>query len=284
MTSANRRDYDAIVLDLDGTLLDDSSGIPDGTLSALQAAARSGVRVMIATGRSELATIPVLEQLDFDTLAMVYNGAAVYCPRTTRLVEERVLSNRTVAQALDFAREQSLLVVTMSAGAKSSIAPRDEIERDALRGMHGLETVDGWDLPRERLIRITFFEQSGDSQALEERILGAIGAPIYLTHFPLSMLVSHASSSMAVVDLHPPCRGKGEALRILEEHYGIARERVIAVGDAANDLPMIEAAGLGVAVGNAVPEVLAIADRVIGDNNSGALERLVREVWGLSDS
>jgi hypothetical protein len=276
----NRRDYDAIVLDLDGTLLDDTERIPEGTFRALQAARRSGVRVMIATGRSELATTDVLEQLELDTFATVYNGAAVYCPKARRLVEERVLSNRTTAQALDFAREESLLVVTMHAGGKNAIVPRDEVEYAALRGMHGLVTVPGWELPRERLIRITFFASGEDSGALETRVRAAVSSPVYLTHFPLSMLVSHATSPLSVVDLHAPCRGKAESLRVLEEQYGIPAARVVAVGDAANDLPMIEAAGLGVAMSRAIPEVRAASGRVIGDNNTATIGELVHELFG----
>ena len=69
--------------------------------------------------------------------------------------------------------------------------------------------------------------------------------------------------------------GKAEALRVVEERYGITPERVCAVGDADNDLPMLRAAGLGVAMGNALPEIQAEADLVIGANDTDAIAALV---------
>ena len=56
-------------------------------------------------------------------------------------------------------------------------------------------------------------------------------------------------------------------------------QRVVAVGDATNDVPMFEAAGLGVAMANGMPEARAAADRVIGDNNSDALAELLDELF-----
>ena len=87
---------------------------------------------------------------------------------------------------------------------------------------------------------------------------------------------------MMAVDVHPPCRGKAEGLRWLEERYGIPPARVVAVGDATNDLPMIEEAGLGVVMSNGMPEAKERADRLIGDNNSDALAELIEELFGPS--
>jgi hydroxymethylpyrimidine pyrophosphatase-like HAD family hydrolase len=82
-----------------------------------------------------------------------------------------------------------------------------------------------------------------------------------------------------VLDIHPPCRGKGEALRVLEELYGIPAARVVAVGDATNDIPMFELAGLSVAMENSMGEALAVAQRVIGSNNGPAIAELVEELF-----
>ena len=72
---------------------------------------------------------------------------------------------------------------------------------------------------------------------------------------------------------------ESDGLRILAERYGIQAERVVAVGDATNDIPMLEAAGLGVAMGNAMEQTRAMADRVIGHNNSDAIAELMEELF-----
>ena len=101
--------------------------------------------------------------------------------------------------------------------------------------------------------------------------------PIYVSHFPLSVLPRHSTNPYSAIDVHAPCRGKAEALRFLAETRGIPPERVIAVGDADNDIPMLREAGLGVAMGNALPEVHAEADEVIEDHRGDAIARLIEE-------
>ena len=274
------RSYDAILLDLDGTLVDDDDRIHPYTLAALRRAAEAGVRVMIATGRSELATIPVLEQLGLDSPAVVFNGAGVYCPARKRLLEERVLSERTLGRAVRFGEERGHMTVTMCAGVKYATAPRSDVEQLALRDMTGVEYVERERMRTQRALRVTFFsDRHATSQEFADEVESSLGQPVYITHFPLHCLPHHRASKLLVCDVHPPCKGKAEALRVLEETYAIGAERVVAVGDAGNDVPMLLAAGLGVAVGNAFEDALAVADRVIGVNTSDAIGRLVEELF-----
>ncbi|MFT5284504.1 MAG: Cof subfamily protein (haloacid dehalogenase superfamily) [Planctomycetota bacterium] len=272
--------YKAILLDLDGTLVNDQNEIPEYTKTALRALNRRDIRVMISTGRSELATTGILEQLEIENLAIVYNGAGVYCPRTKRLVEERVVSGVTIAKTMEFARQEDLFVVVSRAGAKFSYAPRNEIEAAAISEMRGLQICEPDQLPNEYLIRLTLFSLDTEYERQEKRMAEFIERPVYTTSFPLSMLAHHRDSPMHVLDVHAPCLGKGEALRVLSEKYGIAAEHVVAVGDAMNDVPMLEAAGLGVAMQDSTPDVLKVADRVIGSNNSNAIGELVDELFG----
>jgi hydroxymethylpyrimidine pyrophosphatase-like HAD family hydrolase len=76
----------------------------------------------------------------------------------------------------------------------------------------------------------------------------------------------------------PAAASKGVALRHLCEHLGVPLERTIAVGDQENDLEMIEAAGLGVAMPSAPERVRALADRVAPGAREGGLLALFREL------
>jgi hydroxymethylpyrimidine pyrophosphatase-like HAD family hydrolase len=257
-------------------------------VAALQAAAARGVRVMVVTGRSELATIPVLDELGLDSPAVVFNGAGVWSTAERRLIEERVLSERTLARAFHFGRERGLLTVAMCAGIKYALRPRGEVERLALRDMTGVTFIEPESWPAGpaasgaigRVIRVTFFSDSHENSAdFARAVEQELDQPVYLTHFPLRVLAHHRESALDVVDVHPPCRGKGEALRFVHESFGIRPERMVAVGDATNDLPMFEGAGLAVAMSSGMPEAIAAADRVIGDNNSTALADLVEELF-----
>jgi hydroxymethylpyrimidine pyrophosphatase-like HAD family hydrolase len=68
-------------------------------------------------------------------------------------------------------------------------------------------------------------------------------------------------------------------VRVLRELHGIEAARIVAVGDATNDVPMFEAAGLAVAMEVSMPQAKSAAARVIGDCNSGAIGELVEELF-----
>ncbi|MDZ4774648.1 MAG: HAD family hydrolase [Planctomycetota bacterium] len=274
------RDYDAILIDLDGTLLNEESAIHPRTIAACRASEASGVRVMIATGRSTISTRPVVLELGMKTPAVVFNGAGLWDPRSDKMLEERVLGPKTLARAIEFGRTRELLTVLMASQAKYANTPVTPLQVDALRGLQGLQIVPRDELRGDHIVRVTFYSEThADSIALSDDVRAAIDAPIYITHFPLSWLPMHRESRASCLDLHPPCRGKAEGVRILGERYGIPPERIVAVGDATNDIPMFEAAGLAVAMQGSMVEALAAADRVIGSNNSTALAELIEELF-----
>lgn len=275
--------YKAILLDLDGTLVDDTGEVLPETRAALRAARARGVRTVVATGRSELHTRELLLDLEIDEPAIVFNGAALWCPVESRLIEERILSDRTFERARRFASERDLLFLAQCAGEKLAVASSSADDALVLRDFYGVRFVDAAELagPRSiRAIRATVFSRAhGDSAQLALEVEAALAQPIYTTHFPLSALAQHRDSDLHVVDVQPPCRGKAEALRLLDERYGIAPAQVVAVGDATNDLPMFRAAGLSVCMGSGMPEAQAEADRVIGSNNEPSIARLIEELF-----
>jgi hydroxymethylpyrimidine pyrophosphatase-like HAD family hydrolase len=269
-----------LLLDLDGTLIGPSGQPHPRTKAVLQRLIASEAYVMIATGRSEAGTRGVLADLGLEFPAVVFNGAAVYCPKRDRLIEERTLADQTVARVLAFTRERDMPVVVMGAGAKWAREPKSETERRALRGLEDLNLVAQDELPVERLIRITAFSDAyTDSAALAADLAGAVARPVYYTDFPLSALYEHAGSPYQVVDVQPPCRGKGEALRYLDEVHGVAASQVVAVGDATNDIPMFERAGLAVAMRDAMAAAAAVADRSIGGAETDTIAELVEELF-----
>jgi len=277
-----RSEYEALLVDLDGTLLDDRGRVRPASREALRALDEAGVPVMIATGRSTVASLPVHEELGLRTPMMVFNGAAFHCPREGRLVEERILSNRVLERALTFGRERDHLMVFQLAQEKFATPPRDASEEAALSHFHGLEVVELDKLPSEYVIRVIYYSAAhASSEELCEEVRAALRDPVYLTAFPLELLVQHRGSPLQVVDVHAPSRGKAEGLRFIEERYGVPARRVVAIGDASNDVPMLREAGLGVAMEGSCPLTQAAADRVIGDNNGDAIAELVAELFGL---
>lgn len=274
------RAYDAIVLDIDGTLLDDREQLSDRTRTALAHARQAGVVVMLATGRSHGGTRDIARLLELSAPCVVLNGAAVYSSAEDRLLECRHLHEALVEDLLSFALEAQLLATVARAEAQYAREPSPR-EAELIRDFAWLKCVPHASLPRSQVLRLTLFsQQHTDSRALREDIARIAGdRAAYYTHFPLAALAGFRDSPAQVVDVQPACAGKAEALRVLADRFGIPAARVVAVGDAGNDLPILQAVGLGVAMGNATPEVKRAAHRVIGDNDSDALAELIEELF-----
>lgn len=274
------RAYDALLLDLDGTLLTPDETVHPRTLEAILEAERQGVEVMVVTGRSKISAMPVLAELELGAPSVLFNGCAVWCHDEERMLEERTLSNRTLARLHRWAAERAAQVIVMTADEKLALAPRSDAERRNFDGFMGVQFVDRDELLRDYTIRLSFLVECGEqgSAAVARDLERAAGAPIYVSHFPLSILPRHRTNPYSAIDVHAPCQGKAEAIRFLAETKGISAERVVAVGDADNDVPMLRAAGLGVAMGNALPEVRAEADRVVADHGTAAIAELVEDL------
>jgi hydroxymethylpyrimidine pyrophosphatase-like HAD family hydrolase len=84
--------------------------------------------------------------------------------------------------------------------------------------------------------------------------------------------------SVEVLEVFDPSVNKWEGIQHVARRHGIRPEQIIAIGDDVNDLHMIRNAGLGVAMGNAKPEVKAIAKRIIGSNQDEGLAAFLEEL------
>ncbi|HMI90372.1 MAG TPA: HAD family hydrolase, partial [Polyangiales bacterium] len=273
------RSYDALVLDVDGTLLGDDERVHPRTLQALLRARAAGVVVMLATGRAHGSTRGLMRELGLDSPALVYNGAALYCPSEDRLIERRVLADQLVDELHALTTPRDLLTVVEHGDERYARAARSSHEASLLAWL-GCVLRPLEPLALGQTVRFTIFsEQHHDSLALHDEVRNVVSQPAYYTHFGLAMLAGFRNSNVQGLDVHPVCEGKAEVFRVLQARFGIPSARVVAVGDADNDLPMLSGAGLGVAMGNATEEAKRAARRVIGDNCSDALATLIEELF-----
>ena len=273
----------ALILDLDGTLLSDEGVIHPHTRSALHRIHQEGVRVMVATGRSEQSAAPAVDDLGIHLPTIIYNGAALWCPKDRQLIRERLIEADHLDVILDFAHAEDLMPVVMCADTKKAFTARPEVLKFPLHDMNNIKVVSESDLRLEKPIRLSVFSQRHENAAdFADEIRQIHDSDAYMTWFPLNLLPELRNSPLKVVDIQPACEGKKEALIYLEEKEGIRPEEVVAIGDAPNDIPMVTEAGLGIAMGNAMDELKEVADRIIGDNASGTIGDLVDELWPAS--
>lgn len=258
--------YRALLLDLDGTLLDRAGAVSPRNRAAVRNAVDAGVEVWIATGRSVCATLATYRALGLATPACCYNGAVLYCGRTARWLSHLSLADEALREIVEFCLERDLFFVIFHDDWKYTLRPTRAEHARFLSLLEQVRVVERDGLPRHGATKVSFAAEAGDLAAFERRFAAR---PLYQERFPVRVIPGFEGLSFVVCDLlTAACRGKAEAIHFLEAERGIPPEAVIAVGDHLNDLPMIRAAGLGVAMGNAPEEVRRAAKAVIGRHDA----------------
>lgn len=253
-----------IALDLDGTLLDDRKQISRRSLRALRAAADQGVLLVPATGRT-VAGIPTeLLALPGVQYAITANGARVMDLTENRALSEDYIPRDLALQVYDLLTQYECLVDLFQDGqgytteANAAQADRyvpENLRAYVLNSRLRLPDLRAFIAGQERgLEKLTLFFLSEEERQKAWAEVAALGLEV-VSSLPLNMEISAAGVT------------KGSGLRALAKALSLPAEALMACGDGGNDIPMITAAGLGVAMGNAFPEVKAAADFITRTNN-----------------
>ncbi len=243
-----------IALDLDGTTITHAGVLRPAVRDAVQAVAATGMHIVVATGRSIVATTPILDALGLTTGYVVCsNGAVTLALDTDEPQGYQILETVTFdpAPALELLRDSwpdaVIAVEELGVGFKVS-APFPDGELD------GELRVVTWDeLVADPVTRVTFRSPTGTSEDFEE-----LAERIGLHE------VNYNIGFTAWMDINPEGVSKGSALELLRRRLQVEPMHTVAVGDQRNDLEMLQWAARGVAMGNAPEEVKAVADEVTG--------------------
>ncbi|MFE9428771.1 HAD family hydrolase [Kitasatospora sp. NPDC006697] len=262
--------YRLVATDLDGTLLTPEGTVTERTVAALATAVAAGAVHIVVTGRSASWARPVLDRVGYTGLAVCGQGAQVYDSGEHRLLTSMTLDRQVAALALE--------KLSAEVGPLALAASRDGVEGEVVATAgYRLSNPDlpvlRVEEPRELLtepISKMYVQHAEltDDQLCEtaQRVVGQLVTPVV--------------AGPAIVELLPLGLSKATGLAVAARRLGLAAADTIAFGDMPNDLPMFRWAGYGVAMGNAHPELLAIADEVTLSNAEDGvavvLERLFR--------
>ena len=275
-----------IAFDLDGTLLDNDKQIPEENLRALCAAAERGVLLVPATGRILRGIPPALRELPFLRYFILSNGALVYDVQEERALYRGDVPLALTLRVMDYLDTQPVLYdcyqndVGWMSRSMFEQTPEffvnepfmlDMIERLRIRVPDLKETLREHGEPVQK---ISVFFRPED----RERRLW------HLAHFSELFPELIASTSISNnMELNSARAGKGNGLLALCAALGIAPEDCMCFGDESNDLPMLRAAGRGVAMGNASGELKAAADAVCESNLDCGVAKEIRRVLSLDE-
>ena len=266
--------YKLLVLDVDGTLLNDEREISKRTLAALLKVQQMGVRIVLASGRPTYGLMPLAKTLElgnYGGFVLSYNGCQIIKAQNGEILFERRINPEMLPYLEKKARKNGFAIFTYHDDTLITDSPDNEyIKNEALLNNLKIIREDEFstaiDFAPCKCMLVSDKEKAliGLEQHWEKRLAGTLDAfrsePYFLEVVPCGV-------------------NKANTLGALLEHLGVTREEVIAVGDGVCDVTMLQLVGMGVAMGHSQDSVKVCADYVTASNEEDgvalAVEKLI---------
>ncbi|MDE7336806.1 MAG: Cof-type HAD-IIB family hydrolase [Clostridia bacterium] len=263
--------YKAIFCDFDGTIYRSDHKISQATKEAVKKYVDAGGKFVISTGRLFSAIYPKTQELGLDADVIVYQGAGIYDIKTKKQIFGQFFNREDAVNALKY----------IEALGSDNYVPLVYIN-DICHAQSGNEYV-------EEFVKICNISYKTTGIPLSEYVANCKDKPVKVLALMQSELCDEFISQSAekftglafmrshacVVEIITKGINKGLAISWLCDKYGISTDEAIAMGDSENDIAMIEAAGMGVAMGNAMPKVKQVADFIADTNDNDGVAKVI---------
>jgi len=262
--------YKLIATDLDDTLLDAEGRISKEDKEAIIKVQEKGIKYVLASGRPTFAMKHLATELQlekFQSFLISFNGAVIYDVANKKTVFEDSLTSQDAHRLYDFAKENSCEIITYL---------EDTIVSEGYNEFIQVEL----DITKMPLIQVANFKHS-----IQENVIKCIllAAPEHLAVMEEKLkekygsLYSIARSKPFFLEVTRKGIDKGETLKRLCTLLNISLDESIAVGDSYNDITMLEAAGVAIAVENAKEAVKDVADFITLSNTENGTKHFIEK-------
>ena len=255
-----------VALDIDGTVVDETNAISPAVQAAVDAVRAAGIHVVLSTGRAVPGVVEVAERLGIDLpqgeggLGVASNGAVVFSYDPFEIVHSVTFdASEAVMRVLEQVPDAIVAVEDIGVGYRvNKHFPAGEVSGE-------ITVQDIEQLIAEPVARVVIRAPEHDADDFAKVVAG-LG--LHDTNYYIGYT--------AWLDIAPDGVSKASGLDVLCERLGIEAADVLAVGDGHNDLEMLRWAGRGVAMGQAPPDLLAVADDVTGSVHEDGLAAELR--------
>lgn len=268
-----------LAFDMDDTLLDGRGKLSEGSRAAIMRAMEKGYHVVIATGRVLAALPKDVVAVEGVQYAITSNGARITDLHTGKVLLENLIAPEAIDAVDPYLHDEDVMIeIFFDDGVyanRKDLAHLEDFGRTSEKSrQYALATRQPVDdvlallkANKDRMENINLI------MADSEKRLRWLAE---LKQFPGVTACSSMPNNIEIGGLHV---SKADALEELAAYLGLGKENIMAFGDSSNDEQMIVRAGIGVAMGNAVPELLDVADYIAPTNEDDgaayALERLL---------
>ena len=269
---------DIIALDLDGTLLNSGKELSQTNKDTLAQAASAGWAIVPTTGRFYGAIPQIVRALPFIRYAITVNGAEVADVTNGEVIYKAEIPYMQAVDIMKFMDSYPLIYDCYQAGEAFMTADMklhiDEMTeefhyRKMLKELRKpVDELKAFLLNKKQDIQKTQFVTNNPE--IQKELL-----EILPQKFEDIVISVTAKNNAEINNIRA---NKGEALWALADYLGVPREKTVAFGDAANDISMIKAAGIGVVMANAGDDVKAVADYITLSNDEDGVAFAIREI------
>lgn len=261
-----------IATDLDGTLLRSDGSVSPRTSDALDRARAAGLHIAFVSARPPRTLALIANSLNLTGLAICSNGAILY-----DLEADEILTNERlpveVAKYLIETLKRSEPTASFAAeyGHKVGYEPMFPQSWETTH-IHPPLIASALELCAEEITKLMIHHPDRTADALIQDVAALVGDRATVHH-----------SGDAFIEIHKAGVSKASALAALCKKLNLSSDEVVAFGDMPNDLPMLSFAGLGVAVANAHPDVISVADKMTLSNDEDGVAIVVEEILRGAD-
>ncbi|MBF4471131.1 MULTISPECIES: Cof-type HAD-IIB family hydrolase [Flavobacterium] len=260
--------YKMIVVDMDDTLLNDDHIISDENKEMIFKAQEMGVYVVLASGRPTSAMTEYAKELKMDyynSYMISFNGSTITDLKEDKVLFEHALTKEQIHSLYDFSQQNNTHIITYL--GEQIISERHSEYIDIESTITGME-----------LVIVPSFKDAVTTSAVKCLLLEE---PSYLKS--VEPVLKNAMPDLSVcmskpffLEAAPNGIDKGAAIQILAEKLNIHQSEIIAVGNAGNDLTMVQYAGLGVWVDNVDAELREFGDVIVASNNNHGVAEVIQ--------
>lgn len=267
--------YKAIFIDLDNTLLDSNHRISPVDKEAIRHAYESGVKVILCSGRSNASIVNFVNELNINSdnnYISAFNGCIICYGKNQKIISQYLIKRETALKIINDLRKFDISIIiynqpefTMIEAGKWS----EYLERyHSICKMPYTLVKNFADVLKDEIPKIVAL---GSYWELEK-----INAYFDSSNNTANYEITTVFSSGNLLEFNNINASKGNSLIFIADRMGIKPSETVAIGDNQNDISMIEASGLGIAVANAIDSVKASADYITSrTNNDSAVAEVI---------
>lgn len=270
-----------IAIDLDGTLLSPSGKVTPRAKAAIHRALQAGLLVCFATGRNSTESRDVLDALNHYPTAVFAGGAMVVDTHQRVTLHRTMMQPQLAAQVCQFLEQSGHAALALqdlgTAGVDYLISSRAPLNAATQAWMaltsaklHQVPSLAAY--PHQHTVRLGICAEPDEVRKVKQELENQFDGRIFCQNLMVP------AYGVEVLEIFDPAVNKWEGVLHVARRHQITAEQIVAIGDDVNDLPMIRNAGLGVAMGNARPDVQAAAKRIIGSNRDEGLAAFIEEL------